>query len=391
MALWLLRLRPQQVSESSDSAVNCRRREIENYDVVVIGGGICGVSVAAFLAEAGLSVAVLEPTAIAAAASGRNSGVIQQPFDAHLASLHRETLEIYRELALEAAEFELADAPAGLLIISPDHDAVSAATATIAAEEPELSAELIDSAKLAAMEPSLAPGLAACRLETGWPVAPAAATRAMADRAARGGAVLRIGDGVESVVVSEGMATGVRLASGAQIGCGRVVVAAGPWTPELVPGWSGSARIRAVWGVVVSVRLEEAPRHVLEELGIDRPGRPPDELFSLVTAGPDSSVGSTFLGERPDPAARAPGLLSRAAEFVPALAGSNQLAVRACARPLSFDGRPFIGAVPAVTGLYVCAGHGPWGISTGPGSARRLTELMLGRGTEDPVFAPARS
>jgi len=63
---------------------------------------------------------------------------------------------------------------------------------------------------------------------------------------------------------------------------------------------------------------------------------------------------------------------------VPAVADAPIRGVRACARPLSFDGRPLLGRVPGYRGLYVCAGHGPWGISTGPASARLVADQMLG-------------
>jgi len=55
------------------------------------------------------------------------------------------------------------------------------------------------------------------------------------------------------------------------------------------------------------------------------------------------------------------------------------LGLRHCGRPVSRDGRPLVGAAPWVGGLWVLAGHGPWGISTGPGSARLLADRMLGR------------
>ena len=66
---------------------------------------------------------------------------------------------------------------------------------------------------------------------------------------------------------------------------------------------------------------------------------------------------------------------------MPALADAQPLGVRACARPAAYDGRPLIGAVPGVDGLFVCAGHGPWGISTGPASALLVVDAMLGRGS----------
>jgi glycine/D-amino acid oxidase-like deaminating enzyme len=63
--------------------------------------------------------------------------------------------------------------------------------------------------------------------------------------------------------------------------------------------------------------------------------------------------------------------------------------VRACARPQSSDGRPLLGALG--DGLYIAAGHGPWGISLGPASARIVADLVSGREQAPPPgFDPAR-
>jgi glycine/D-amino acid oxidase-like deaminating enzyme len=41
--------------------------------------------------------------------------------------------------------------------------------------------------------------------------------------------------------------------------------------------------------------------------------------------------------------------------------------------------------------LFVAAGHGPWGISLGPASARLVADLVLGRApAPPPAFDPAR-
>ena len=58
---------------------------------------------------------------------------------------------------------------------------------------------------------------------------------------------------------------------------------------------------------------------------------------------------------------------------------------RACARPQSMDGRPLIGRIAEMPGLFICAGHGAWGISTGPASARMVVDEMLGRSPVIPV------
>jgi D-amino-acid dehydrogenase len=86
-----------------------------------------------------------------------------------------------------------------------------------------------------------------------------------------------------------------------------------------------------------------------------------------------------------------PLLLHRADRFVPGLHGSGIDDLRACARPQSIDGRPLVGRVPGVENLYLCAGHGPWGISTGPETARLVAEVMLGRSPAIPAeLDPAR-
>jgi len=347
----------------------------DSYDVAIIGGGIIGASAAAFAAEAGLRVALFEATEIAAAASGRNSGSIQHPFDPYMAELNRQTVEEYRQLA-KVTNFLLPNEPAGLLTLSADLDVVTRSAASIARIAPDMRPRVLDTTELHELEPALAPDLVACRLETGYPVAPAAATNAFAQRARGAGATIEAGGSAE-VALQDGRTIGITLESGRQVVAANVLVAAGPWTPSLVPGWSARPPITRLWGVVVSVRLDDGPTSVLEEVGLEN-GDPPDELFSLVTTQDDVSVGSTFLTSEPDPMARAPQILKHAVRFVPALDRAVARKVRACARPLSFDGRPLIGAVPDVPGLFVCAGHGAWGISTGPASSRLVVNEMLG-------------
>ncbi|HEV3376693.1 MAG TPA: FAD-binding oxidoreductase, partial [Thermoleophilaceae bacterium] len=171
-------------------------------------------------------------------------------------------------------------------------------------------------------------------------------------------------------------------------GAGAVLVAAGPWSPEVIDPTRAWRPIVPVWGVVLEVSVEDPPRHVIEELGVEgvagvgpgeAPAAPPESIFSLVAANGNVSVGSTFLAEEPDAASWA-GRLRRAGEaFVPALARARVEGARACARPQSLDGRPLGGPSGGVDNLWIAAGHGPWGISTGPATARVAADALLGR------------
>jgi len=348
-------------------------------DVAVVGGGIVGCALAALLAEGGATVRLYEREAIAAAASGRNSGVLQHPLDEPLVPVHEASLELYRTLG---HGFELPAEPAGVLVLSEDRAALEAGC-EIAARFPELAPEWLEGAALEAAEPELGPGLFAYRQATGRTVPPAAAARAWAQRAREAGAELRVGTAVEALDRSGGRAAGV-VAGGRSEPAGAVVVAAGPWTPELVAPDGSWRPIAASWGVNVEVRLAQPPRHVLEQAGVEEiasaSGGGIESIFSIVTAEGVSAVGSTFLAEQPDAPAAAPRLLERGTRYLPALGRVNAFSARACPRPQSRDGRPLLGPVEGIDGLHVASGNGPWGISLGPGSAQLVAGALLGGG-----------
>ena len=176
------------------------------------------------------------------------------------------------------------------------------------------------------------------------------------------------------------------LAAGVRRPAGAVLVAAGPWTPEVIDPTRGWRPIVPVWGVVADVELADPPGHVLEEAGVEDVAGGADggadqsgALFSLVTADGHVSLGSTFLLDRPSPELWEGRLRRGGDRFVPGLRNAEVAGLRTCARPQSFDGRPLLGEVAGQEGLWAAAGHGPWGISTGPASARMVADALLGR------------
>ena len=360
-------------------------------EIVVIGGGIIGCAAAAILADRGARVILVERSAIGAGASGRNLGAIQHPFDPVLAPLYHESLTRYRALAAETRTFAIGDEPAGLLLLNRDPTAAAAQARRQQEQVPELEPRLLSPDEVVRLEPSLRPGPAAVRLATGYPIPPASATQEWARLAEDRGARLLIGSSAQMVVESSAV-TGVRLSDGSRLGADAILVAAGPWTPALADPTGGWAPIHATWGVTLQLRLDgSAPRHIVEEDEVDTINRAaaataraatalesePPSLFSIASARGVSTLGSTFLPSEPDPVLIARLLLRRAIEFLPAIEGAELIERRICARPQSVDGRPFVGPLDPVDGLFVCAGHGPWGISTGPASAAMVARAIL--------------
>ncbi len=357
-----------------------------NSDVAIVGGGIIGCALAAFLAEDGARVRLYEREEVAAGASGRNAGLLQHPMDDALTDVFAASEALYAELG---HGFELPPEVVGVLVVGEDAAALEPIRAEIAGQFPELAAEALDAPH--ELEPALAEDLAAFRLDTGRPVPPAAATRAFAARAREAGAEIR--EGVLATPVIEGdRAVSVRTPQGEEP-AGAVVVAAGPWSAALVDPSGAWRPVVPSWGVNVELRLSHPPRHSIEESGIESlktSGGVTGPLFSIVTRAGVSALGSTFLPEQPDPAELAPALLERGTRFIPQLAGTHAASVRACARPASPDGRPLLGPL-ATPGLFLATGHGPWGVSLGPGSARLVADAVLGKpATIPPELAATR-
>ena len=361
-------------------------------DVVVIGGGIVGASAAAFLAEAGATVTLVERDGLASGASGANSGIVQHPFDPVLAALYRETVGLYRELTAADVGFRLGTEPAGLIYVSADEASVRAVDRSLADAFPELERVVAGGTELQAIEPAIAPGVWGCLVGIGYPVAPAASTYAYATIAERRG--IRVRAGRKAALDRRGEAVVGVVVDGISTAADAVLVAAGPGSPAVVDPAGGWLPIRARWGVVVETELPTGPAHILEEaeigaaIGTGSTGVADDEPgvhLSLVPLDGIAAIGSTFLAREPEPTDWIERILTRASTFVPAVTDAPIRGTRACARPQSMDGRPLIGRIAEMPGLFICAGHGAWGISTGPASARMVVDDMLGRSPVIPV------
>jgi glycine/D-amino acid oxidase-like deaminating enzyme len=148
--------------------------------------------------------------------------------------------------------------------------------------------------------------------------------------------------------------------------------------------------VRALWGVTVQVAFDQPPRYRIEEW--DDAGDDLDipSIFEVTPLDDVSVLGATRAAAEPDPDAIGPTVVDRAARFLPAVQTARTVAVRACPRPVSVDDVPLLGPLPHAEGLHVAVGHGAYGITLGPASARLAADALL-HGTPVPLeFAADR-
>lgn len=204
------------------------------HDVIVLGLGAMGSAAAAHLARRGQRVLGFEqfgPAHDRGSSHGESRAIRQSYFeDPAYVPLLLRAYELWDDLG-----GDLLTLTGGLYIGRPGSPAVDGARK--AADEHDLPYELLDAADIRRRFPAFTPAdheVALYEQRAGW-VKPEAAVTAHLERATAAGADLRFDTPVRAWTATD---TGVQVttADGVCHHADRLVVAAGAWTPGLIPG-----------------------------------------------------------------------------------------------------------------------------------------------------------
>ncbi len=347
-------------------------------DVVVVGGGVAGCSVAYFLAQAGVKVTLVEREGVASQASGFSAGGLNplqgtgipgplgplaiESFRMHLAlwdELRQQTGIDYegRIISLLKVAFEEAD----LADLQETAEAFSPVDG--------FEAERLDRQQLLDLEPRLSPHVMSGVIATGnaaldsykYTLALLEAAKKLGTRVVSGTVC-----GLES---KDGNVTQVVLQDGT-LPCGQVVLAMGPWSRQAEPWLDAYIPVDPLKG---------------EILRLDSGG---SRLFNDISGGggslhpkPDGLVwcGTTEEWRGFD---RAPSDLARqsilegAVRLIPDLAEARLVLHTACMRPVTPDWLPIVGRVPGWQNAYLATGAGKKGVLLSPGIGKSIADLM---------------
>ena len=369
----------------------------ESYEAVVIGGGLIGLASAWRAAERGLSVLVLERSQPGAGASGVAAGMLAPVTEAEFGEeallwLAVASRELWPGFAAEleartGCSTSFRESGALVLASDPD-DARELRRLHDFQRRLGLDSEWLSPRECRRLEPGLAPRVAGGVLAHSDAQAdPAAVTQALVAAFEGAGGELVSGAAVEAIETASGRVIGVRLAGGARVRAGRVVLAAGAWSAALDPAGQGPP-VRPVKGQILELRV----RHGMNE-PVERIVRSP--RCYLVPRGDGRLVlGATVEEQGFDTALTAGGvrqLLEAAWELVPEIEELVIAHARVGLRPGSPDNAPLIGP-GAVEGLIWASGHHRNGVLLAPITARAVAALLTGEPLPDELlpFSPRR-
>jgi glycine/D-amino acid oxidase-like deaminating enzyme len=355
-------------------------------EIIVVGGGIAGATIACELARRGRDVVLYEQATLAAGASGRNTGTLLHQSEPAVAAMLRVSDAVYRELGTVRLT------PRAQLLVARDERQLAQTERRVRAIAAHgVRTERLSGAELRTELPWLHPDVAgAYALAGAHTVDSEAATRAFAEAAREAGATIVTGTRVGAI------ARGGVVSDAGRVTADAVVVATGPWLGDLLPdvplragrGWlMRTSRLPFALPWIVEedswpdqevLGLAARPA-TLAELAAGEGERPVGRCFLLCPLpGGDALLGaslSTSLRDTIEGTGAPRALAARALEFAPGLAQAIGI-TRAWSglRPMTPDGLPLAGALG--DGVYVHGGHASLGMQSAPATARWLAAHM---------------
>lgn len=361
----------------------------ETADVVIIGGGVMGCSIACNLAltagQHGLRrIVLLERDTLGSGSTGRSSAAIRMHYSTAVnAEMAWRSLQIYRNFA-DIIGGECGYTRTGHLVFAGADDVASFRNNVAMQQSVGIITDIIRADDAAELAPGFtvddAAGIA---YEPYSGHADASGTAyAYATRARAEGVDIRLQSPVSAIETSGdgSRVEAVRTASGERIATGVVVAATGPWTARFLAAHGIDVPLVATRHEVLHFRrpLDKVPHH---PGGADISNRiyfrPEGQDLTLVGNGNHSDVvdDPEIYAQRASPAF-IEDVWQRIARRIPAMADAELATGYAGLYTNTPDSHPIMDRVDGVDGLYLCSGFSGHGFKLSPMVGVLMAELI---------------
>ena len=359
-------------------------------DVVVIGGGAIGTSIAYHLARRRIDVTLVERDDIASGTSGACDGFVflqsKKP-GAHL-RMAMESAKMMERLSHELQQDIEYEKNGGMIVAKSQEDMLVLRDLVKRQQESGLEVHLLDSSEAREMEPCLSSDIAGATYSPlDAHVNPMSLCLALAQSARQMGAKILTNTEVTDVLIRDGKAEGVMTSRGV-IKAEVVVNAAGVYAPFIGRMVGADLPITPRRGQVLVTesvprmlkRVLLCSRYIASKFSRNRTQNTLGAGMAMEqTRAGTLLIGSTreFVGyNRSVTPEGIRAILKHASDHVPAIKDLNIIRSFAGLRPHTPDGMPILGKVDGIEGFIVAAGHEGDGIALSPITGFLIAELI---------------
>lgn len=366
----------------------------DTSDVVIVGGGAAGCSVAYYLALAGVKSTIIEREGIGSQASGFSAGGLNPlqgtGIPGPLSAVAMESYLLHQDLFPTLKEATGVDyqwrintlikAAFGEEDLPELQETFDAFTATDGFQ-----ADMLEPEKLLDLEPRISPEVVKGVVARGNASLDSYKyTLALVQAAEKLGALVRSGT-VQGLERSNGRVTGVLL-DGGVLHCDQLVMATGPWSRIAEPWMAAYIPVDPLKGEILRVELPGGP------LGYDMAGgggslypKPDGLIWCGATEDWRGYDKSTTESARQR-------IVKGAVRLIPEMAKARLVLHTACLRPVTPDWLPVIGRVPGLDNAYLATGAGKKGILLSPAIGKAVADQITLGATQLSVgeFDPGR-
>ena len=343
--------------------------------VIICGGGIMSACTAYFLLEHGVSCIVIERNKVACAASGKAGGFLAKDW------CGQQSLRVLAE-----ASFEVHEALSDALNGEKNYDYRKLTAYALEIKENQTSQNLGNN-EATWLDGSGVDSKSRKQIgstETVAQLHPFKFVHTLTKSNLAKGMQLIEGEEVSELNFTGNgkKIKGVKLSSGTTIDGDAIVIAMGPWS-GLASKWHSS--IPSFYGQKAHSILIKPSHPVPAEALFTEFGEFSPEFYPR----PDGEVYVCGMAENPLPSRSLMtsdniSVSHRSCEKIKEMAGMVSTCLKygevvcsqACYLPLTHDGLPLIGAFSDVSGLYIAAGHGCWGILNSAATGKALAQLI---------------
>jgi len=368
-------------------------------DVVVVGGGIIGCSVAYHLAKKGGSVIVIEKKeGLSFGASGANQGGCPlQLFESPVLELARESLKLYKNLSEEIG-YDIEYENVGSLVCSVDEKHFSDMEKHVQNKRrEEINVRVVERHELRKLEPTLGEDVVVGVEEWGsCTVNPFKVNYGLAYAARKLGTEFLFSSQVKKIETDKERIASV-VTDREKIGTNFVVNAAGAWAPEIGKMVGITIPVRPRRGQIIvteRVPLNKRWRYILDadylttafDLAAVEKSKDPRIKLGVAGSYVQENTGNWSIGSSRDFADYANGvtmqtlryLAKRAVRFMPKLKDVNCIRTFAGLRPFCYpDGLPILSKIKNPQNFVIATGHEGGGITLAPITGKLISELII--------------